>query len=418
MNRQTATMPSKPTTLAAGAVACLLLAVSCATSSKPTPAVMASDGSAITIAPDVAIPTVPPAPPNPPIPSLPAPTQGNVYAATGPDGLRPDIAAAPHYAYVPSTDDGTVTVIDQASFKVIDKFDVGELAQHVVPSFDMKTLYVNASGWNQLVPIDPMTGTPGEPIKVDAPYNLYFSPDGRTAIVMAERRQRMDFYDVASWQLFASTDVPCKGINHADWTADSAWFLASCEFSGELLQVSTATLQVTKTIKLSDTAQPQDVRLTPDGTKFYIADMESDKVWIVDATTAEVTGSINTPSGTHGIYPSRDAKYMYVSSRGRGEEDHGRKSHEGEGAVSVIDPLTDTIVATWTIPGGGSPDMGGVSIDGSQLWLSGRFDDEVYVFNTTDGSLLARIKVGGGPHGLALWPQPGRFSLGHTGNTR
>ncbi len=413
-------MPLKPTLSVA--IACLV-AVACGSSTSPSTASVGvsteAGGTAASTLPGAPAPaTAAPISTNPPVPTLPAATPGNVYGAAGADGLRADLANVPRYAYVPSTDKGTVTVIDQATFRVIDRFDVGKLAQHVVPSFDMKTLYVNASGVNRLVPVDPMTGKPGSPIKVDAPYNLYFSPDGRTAIVMAERRQRMDFYDVATWQLFASTDVPCKGINHADWTADQAWFLASCEFSGELLQVSTSTLQIMKDIKLAAGAQPQDVRLTPDGTKFYVADMQSDKVWIVDATTAEVTGSIDTPAGTHGIYPSRDAKYMYVSSRGRGEEDHGRKSHSGEGAVSVIDPTTDTIVATWRIPGGGSPDMGGVSIDGSQLWLSGRFDDEVYVFDTSDGHLLARIKVDGGPHGLALWPQPGRFSLGHTGNTR
>ena len=40
------------------------------------------------------------------------------------------------------------------------------------------------------------------------------------------------------------------------------------------------------------------------------------------------------------------------------------------------------------------------------------------MFDTSNGRLLKRIKVGDGPHGLCVWPQPGRFSLGHTGNMR
>ena len=64
---------------------------------------------------------------------------------------------------------------------------------------------------------------------------------------------------------------------------------------------------------------------------------------------------------------------------------------------------------------GGSPDMGGVSSDGKTLWLSGRYNREVYAFNTDTGQLRARIKVGKGPHGLCVYPQPGRYSLGHTG---
>ena len=37
--------------------------------------------------------------------------------------------------------------------------------------------------------------------------------------------------------------------------------------------------------------------------------------------------------------------------------------------------------------------MGNVSADGRQLWLSGRFDDEVYVFDTQTGK-VERIPVG------------------------
>jgi hypothetical protein len=62
--------------------------------------------------------------------------------------------------------------------------------------------------------------------------------------------------------------------------------------------------------------------------------------------------------------------------------------------------------------------MGGVSADGRMLWLSGRYDGVVYGFDTRRGKLVARIPVAGSPHGLAVWPQPGRYSLGHTGNMR
>jgi YVTN family beta-propeller protein len=111
---------------------------------------------------------------------------------------------------------------------------------------------------------------------------------------------------------------------------------------------------------------------------------------------------IPTGKGAHGISLSRDARLMYVSNR-------------AAASVSVIDLATRKAIAKWEIPGGGSPDMGGVSADGATLWLSGRYNREVYAFDTRDGRLLARIKVGKGPHGLAVYPQPGRYSLGHNG---
>ena len=62
--------------------------------------------------------------------------------------------------------------------------------------------------------------------------------------------------------------------------------------------------------------------------------------------------------------------------------------------------------------------MGGVSSDGKVLWLSGRYAASVYAISTTNGRVIATIPVGNGPHGLCVWPQPGRYSIGHTGITR
>ena len=59
-----------------------------------------------------------------------------------------------------------------------------------------------------------------------------------------------------------------------------------------------------------------------------------------------------------------------------------------------------------------------IAANGRVLWLSGRYDGVVYAISTVTGRLLHRIKVGAGPHGMAVWPQPGRYSIGHTGILR
>jgi YVTN family beta-propeller protein len=341
--------------------------------------------------------------------------------------MSQEVASMPAYVYVPSNDTGTVIVIDQSNLQPVGQFFAGRLVQHVVPSWDLTTLYALASGANRLVPIDPFTAAPGRPIPVDAPYNLYFAPDGSQALVMAERRDSIDVYDPHSWQRRASiSTLPCRGDNHADWSADLTFYLVTCEFSGQILKIDTQSDAIVGTLDLRPAIgatpmpmpMPQDVRLAPDGTKFYVADMANGGVWVINATGDAVTGWIATDVGAHGIYPSRDGRLMYVSNRGRASPTDTGPSQPGQGSVSVIDPAADAVTATWSIPGGGSPDMGGVSADGSRLWLSGRFDSAVYVFDTADGQLLARIAVPAGPHGLCVFPQPGRFSLGHTGNYR
>ena len=134
-------------------------------------------------------------------------------------------------------------------------------------------------------------------------------------------------------------------------------------------------------------------------------------MFIIDGDKFTEIGFIPTGPGTHGLYPSRDATKLYVANRGY----DGHRMRPG--SISVIDFATRQVVANWPIPGGGSPDMGNVSADGKTLWLSGRYNSAVYAIDTTSGA-VTKIPVGKEPHGLAVWPQPGRYSLGHTGNMR
>ena len=339
--------------------------------------------------------------------SAPAPVQ-NVYAADGPNMLAPEAQQAKSLVYVPNSESNTVDVIDPTTFKIVNHFDVGRLPQHVVPSWDLRTLYVANDIGNSLTPIDPRTGAPGTPINVDDPYNLYFTPDGQHAIVVAERLARLDFRDPHTMALQSSLHVPCRGVDHLDFSADHKSLLASCEFAGTVVRVALnkdGGTVVGNPLLLATGAMPQDVKLSPDGSVYYVADMDRNGVWIVNSRRLETLGFIPTGKGAHGMYMSRDATSMYVSNR-------------AAGSVSVVDMATRKVRTTWTIPGRASPDMGGVSADGSTLWLSGRENSEVYAIDTTTGQLRARIKVGKGPHGLCVWPQPGTYSLGHTGIMR
>jgi DNA-binding beta-propeller fold protein YncE len=215
---------------------------------------------------------------------------------------------------------------------------------------------------NSLTPIDPRTGRPGRPIPVADPYNMYFTADGRWAVVVSEARRELDFRDARTMALHHALPTPqCRGVDHMDFTASGRYALVSCEFSGRAI----------------------------------VVDMKSERVVRV----------IPLATGAHGLYPSRNAKDLYVSNR-------------AEGSISVISFATRRPIAKWWLPNGSSPDMGGVSANGRILWLSGRSDSAVYAISTQTGRLLHRIPVGNGPHGLCVWPQPGRYSIGHTGILR
>jgi len=341
-----------------------------------------------------------------PLPGMPPVTDpANIYADAGANMLSPVVRGMPYRIYVPNSGGSTVTVIDPATLRITGTYQTGLNPQHVVPAYDLRTLYVTNDLANSLTPINPRTGRlAGRNIPVDDPYNMYFTPDGRYAIVVAESRQDLDFRDPHTFALEHRIRVNCAGVDHIDFAATGAYLIASCEHAGRLVRVDLHTLRVAGYLNLPGSA-PQDIKLDPAGRIFYVADKNHAGVWLIDAATFKVAGFIPTGPDAHGLYPSRDARYLYVTNR-------------GNGTITLISFATRKIVTTWRIPGGGSPDMGNLSPDGKVFWVSGRYNDVVYAISTLTGHLLAKIPVGSQPHGLCVWPQPGRYSLGHTGITR
>ena len=374
----------------------------------------------------------------------------NLYSEIAVGKVLPALQGDLERVYVPNLQSDDVYVIDPATMKVVDRYKVGDSPQHIVPSWDLRTLWVTNNAERRtdgsLTPIDPRTGKPGKAIMVDDPYNMYFTPDGKSAIVVAESRKRLDFRDPKTMELQYSINVPgCPGVNHADFSIDGRFAIFTCEFSGTLVKIDLVERKVLGYLKLQMPAtrfreiagaprtapgqvwepgetevctatrgMPQDIRASPDGKRYFIADMHADGVHVIDGDAFKQVGFIPTGLGAHGLYPSRDGKHLYVANRGS-HKIHGPKL--GNGGVTVIDFATEKVIARWAVPGGGSPDMGNVSADGKWLWLAARYDDVVYRFDTSNGE-VRQVKVGAEPHGLTVWPQPGRYSLGHTGNLR
>ena len=367
--------------------------------------------------------------------TTPAP-ETNIYSETLFGKFNPVTNNALYRVYVPNHSSNTVTVIDPVTHRVVDRFNVGRGPQHIVPSWDMKTLWVantaNQTTEGSVTPIDPQSGKPGKQISINDPYNIYFTPDGSYAVVVAEAYHRLELRDPQTFELKSVIPVPiCRGMNHGDFAADYSFILLTCEFNGMphgltgrknqtigtgdgLIKVDLKGQKLLSALVLSKPGMPQDVRLSADGKTFYVTDMFNGGVFTIDAATFTETGFILTGVGAHGLNISRDGKFLYVANRGsKFMPDKPR----GNGSISVIEFATNKVVANWTIPGGGSPDMGNVTPDGKELWVAGRFDGQVYAFDTATGSVI-KINVGIEPHGLTVWPQPGRFSLGHTGNMR
>ena len=344
--------------------------------------------------------TRPPAAAQPPRPSAGAQRDpgSNVYANAMSTHVAPELAGIPQRVYVPNELGNSVDVIDPRSHKIVGRFPVGREPEHITPSWDMTRLYVNNTASDSLTQIDPQSGKPVKTIPVTDPYNLYFTPDGTKAVVVAERYKRLDFRDPKTWKLLKSVPIPWSGVDHMDFSADGSYLMASTEYSGFVVKVDTRRMSYVGQVQVG--GLPIDVRLAPDGSVFYVANQGRHGVSIIDPQAMKEIGFLPTGRGAHGLAISRDTKSLYVSNR-------------LEGAISVIDLAARRVRAKWNV--GGSPDMMQISPDGRQLWVSNRFHASVTVIDPASGQVLWRIKTGANPHGIAFFPQPGRMSIGHNG---
>src|SRR4051794_23360002 len=180
----------------------------------------------------------------------------NLYSETGADRVSLEAAHDLPRVYVPSLRADRVYVIDPGRREVLNSFPVNRVPQHIVPSWDLRTLWVTSAGLGgaegSLTPIDPKTGMPGHPIPVADPYNLYFTPDGKSAIVVAERLRRLDFRDPHTMQMQYSIATPqCAGVNHADFSIDGKYAIFTCEFNGGLIKVDNANPKLGGPVRLS-----------------------------------------------------------------------------------------------------------------------------------------------------------------------
>jgi YVTN family beta-propeller protein len=298
-----------------------------------------------------------------PLPGMPPVLEPqDIYSETRPGRMNPEVKDFPSRVYVPNSGSNTVDVIDPRTFQIVDHFKVGShptrvQPQHVTPSWDLKTLWVLGDLDNTLTMIDPATGKKGKTISVEDPYNMYYTPDGKYAIVVAERLRRLDFLDAQTMKKVHSVSVPCRGVDHMDFSADGRYLIASCEFSAMLVKVDVESRKILGTLTLDHHGMPQDVKTSPDGKVFYVADMHANGVYLIDGDKFERIGFVPTGKGAHGLYASRDSKVLYVSNR-------------GEGSVSLIDFATRQVAKKWQLPGKASPDMGGVSADGTRCTRS------------------------------------------------
>ena len=294
-------------------------------------------------------------------------------------------AAAPNIAIALNSADGTISLIDTETYKVIGKSPVCKEPHHLMPTPDDKSVIVACAASNQLVFFDPLTGKEQRRIRdISDPYQIGFSPDNKFFVSNSLRLDRVDIYDAFSVKLMARLHAP-RTPSHMAFDAASEHVFITLQDSNEVMAINLKTLKTEWVMPVGPT--PAGIVMSPDNRYLLVAIMGEGYVEVIDWRTQKKVKKIPTDTAAHNLHPRGDGRHYFVSNR----------SVSG-GSISLLDTQTLTVVEKYDVPGG--PDDMEVRTDGKELWVTARFARRVQVIDLTTGKLKASIPVGSSPHGV------------------
>ena len=300
-------------------------------------------------------------------------------------------------AYVSNERDGTVTVIDTNSDRVVSTIDVGARPRGIRTSPDGKLVYVALSFSSQQTPgtinqIAAIDTERGEVVaKYDAgtdPEQFAVSADGGRLFISNEDAGTASIVDTTSGKILSTVVV---GIEPEGVTIspDGRWVYVTAETSNTVSVIDTAKNDVVATFMVG--ARPRDAAFSPDGSRAYVTAELGRTLSVIDTRTHTVVRTIHLPSGDGvkpmGVVVSNDGEKVYVAN--------GRAN-----SVSVLDAHTDKLIAT--IPVGQRVWGLALTRDGKKLYAANGLSNDVSVIDTATNSVVATVSAGDGPWGIAI----------------
>jgi len=292
------------------------------------------------------------------------------------------------YAYIASYSDGAVLVIDLDTNTIVDTIPVGNASLGVSVSPDGSRVYItNQSNPGQIYVIDTQTNSLINTISTGSwPAGIVISPDGSKAYV-ARSTGIVDVIDLLTNSIIANIDVGggIAGAYGITISPDGNTVYTTLVHSGinssfvAIVDATTNTLFGTVTTG----NEPLGIAVSPDGSRVYTANRSafSYSVSVIDAVNRVLITNIPAGNAPHGIVVSPDGTRVYVSN-------------ENSNDITVIDAITNTVIATFPNTGIGPT---GISItpDGKWLYVTCLFDVTT-VFDAQTGAVTAVIPIGVG----------------------
>ncbi len=294
--------------------------------------------------------------------------------------LTGHFARAADLAFVINSNDASVSLLDVASHREVQRIPLLREPHHMALTPDLRSLVIGDTAGNTLFFLDPHTGAVQRQVTISDPYQFQYSPDGRLLTVAGLARAQIDIYDAASLKLLhriAARSLP----SHMNYAPDSSEVFVSLQGSDRLMAIETATGRVIWNSR---------VGRTPAGVLWnrghlLVGLMGEAHFAVVDPVDGHVERLIPTGRGAHTMFMTHDQTLIYATNR-------------VDGTLSVLDPVSLAVVRTIRVPGG--PDDLDFAPDG-KIWAALRFAQSVAVLDPATGA-IERIAVGRSPHGIWL----------------
>ena len=278
--------------------------------------------------------------------------------------------------------DGTVSIIDRATRKVVDTYPVGKEPHHLVTSLKEDELVVANAASNDLVFLNPLTGEVKRRLpRISDPYQLGYSPDGKWFISVSLRLDRVDIYAMPDYALKARVAM-AKTPSHVAFSNDSRFAYITMQDSNELVALDLTSHKESWRMSIGKT--PAGIWMSPQGLLF-IGIMGQDFVQVIDPAKRETVKKLVTGRGAHNVFPMGDGTRALVSNR-------------VDGTSTPIDYKALTVGKPIKV--GRGVDCMEVSADGKEVWATVRWEAKVAVIDMTGVKPIEYIPVGRSPHGI------------------
>ncbi len=231
------------------------------------------------------------------------------------------------------------------------------------------------------------------------PHGGALAPDGRHLYAASMGSTEIYVVDTRARAVTKTIDIGSIS-HHSAITADGRFLYVAAD---QVVVIDTSTDQVVA--RVGTQGQPFDLSFTPDGRLLYVLNSGS-TISVIDPTTNKVVDSIemhtHTMMGHLAFAP--DGKRLYVT-------------HDAAGTVSVVDLPRNEKVATVKV--GRGPHGVAVTHDGKYVYVANRGESTFSVIDAETNAVIVTKEVGKRPEHVALAPDGGYVFMGiNTGSDR